>query len=69
LKLSRPGALVIVDNVVRHGEVIDSESGDPNVQGMRRFNDAMVRQRTAASTVVQTVGVKGYDGFAISFVS
>jgi predicted O-methyltransferase YrrM len=69
LKLSRPGALVIVDNVVRHGEVIDAASGDPNVQGMRRFNDAMVRQETAASTVIQTVGVKGHDGLAISVVS
>jgi len=69
VKLSRPGSLIVVDNVVRHGEVIDPASSDANVQGMRRFNDVMARGSGFVSTVIQTVGVKGHDGLAIALVT
>ncbi len=66
--LSRPGSVIIVDNVVRHGEVIDASSQDPNVQGMRRFNDVLRAEKRVSATVIQTVGVKGHDGFALALV-
>ncbi|MCP3983415.1 MAG: O-methyltransferase [bacterium] len=67
--LSRPGTLIIVDNVIRGGGVIDTESDDPRVHGVRRMNE-MIRQDTRLSaTAVQTVGSKGWDGFALVRVS
>lgn len=68
LKLSRRGSLIIVDNVVRKGAVIDAASADPSVQGMRRFFDALAAEERVNATVLQTVGSKGYDGFALAFV-
>jgi predicted O-methyltransferase YrrM len=68
LKLSRPGTLIVVDNVVRNGAVIDSDSTDPRVQGVRRFIDSLGAESRASGTVIQTVGIKGYDGFAIVLV-
>jgi len=68
LKLSRPGSLIIADNVVRKGTVIDAASDDPRVQGMRRFFRALAVEKRVSTTVVQTVGSKGYDGFALAFV-
>lgn len=68
LKLSRPGSLIIVDNVVRKGQVIDEASRDPNVQGMRRFFDTLAMEKRVNATVLQTVGSKGYDGFALALV-
>jgi predicted O-methyltransferase YrrM len=68
LKLSRPGSLIIVDNVVRDGAVIDGESTDPSVQGVRRFIDQLARESRARGTVIQSVGIKGYDGFAVVLV-
>ncbi|MBA3558687.1 MAG: O-methyltransferase [Gemmatimonadaceae bacterium] len=65
LKLSRPGTLMVVDNVVRNGAVIDVDSSDPSVQGVRRFIEQLGTQSGATGTVIQTVGSKGYDGFAI----
>jgi predicted O-methyltransferase YrrM len=69
LKLSRPGTLIIVDNVVRDGAVIDPDSSDPSVQGVRRFIELLGPESRASGTVIQTVGIKGYDGFAIVLVS
>ena len=69
LKLSRPGALIVVDNVVRSGAVIDADSSDPSVQGVRRFVELLGAQTGASGTVVQTVGIKGYDGLAIVLVN
>jgi predicted O-methyltransferase YrrM len=69
LKLSRPGTLIIVDNVVRDGAVIDPDSSDPSVQGVRRFIELLGAESRASGTVIQTVGIKGYDGFAIVLVS
>ena len=68
LKMSRPGTLIIVDNVVRKGAVIDGESTDPNIQGVQRFVDSLGADSRASGTVIQTVGIKGYDGFAIVLV-
>ena len=69
LKLSRPGALIVVDNVVRDGAVIDAASTDPSVQGVRRFVELLGAERGASGTVLQTVGIKGYDGLAIVLVA
>jgi predicted O-methyltransferase YrrM len=67
LKLTRVGGLIIVDNVVRNGDVIDP-AGDANAQGARRLFEAMAKERRVSATAVQTVGSKGYDGFAIAVV-
>jgi predicted O-methyltransferase YrrM len=68
LKLARPGTLILADNVIRDGEVIDPTSADPNVQGVRRFFEILAADPRISSTAVQTVGSKGYDGFAIARV-
>ena len=68
LKLARPGTLILADNVIRDGEVIDPTSTDPNVQGVRRFFEILAADPRLSSTAVQTVGSKGYDGFAIARV-
>jgi predicted O-methyltransferase YrrM len=65
LALSRPGSVIVVDNVVRDGRVIDSRSDDPDVQGVRRFIEMVGTNETVSGTAIQTVGIKGYDGFAI----
>lgn len=67
LRLARVGSLIVVDNVVRNGGVIDP-AGDENVQGARRLYDAMAKEPRVSATAVQTVGSKGYDGFAIAVV-
>jgi predicted O-methyltransferase YrrM len=64
LKLSRPGTVIIADNVVRKGEIVDANSADANVQGMRRFNALLAAEPRVNATEIQTVGSKGYDGFA-----
>jgi predicted O-methyltransferase YrrM len=63
--LSRPGTVIVVDNVVRDGRVIDSKTDDPDIQGVRRFIEMLGANATVSGTAIQTVGVKGYDGFAI----
>jgi predicted O-methyltransferase YrrM len=68
LRLSRPGALIVVDNVIRDGAVVDARSGDPAVQGTRRLNEAMAQESRVSVTEIQTVGAKGYDGFALALV-
>jgi predicted O-methyltransferase YrrM len=69
LDLSRPGSVIIVDNVVRGGAVLAASSADPNVQGVRRFNELVAAERRVSATAIQTVGSKGYDGFAIALVT
>jgi predicted O-methyltransferase YrrM len=69
LKLTRPGSLIITDNVVRHGQVLDAASEDANVQGIRRFNAALATERRVMATIIQTVGSKGYDGIAVAIVN
>jgi predicted O-methyltransferase YrrM len=68
VRLSRPGSVIIVDNVIRHGEVISAISLDPNVRGVRRMFDAVSRDPRLDATALQTVGSKGYDGLAIMLV-
>jgi hypothetical protein len=65
LRLCRPGALIVADNIVRKGEVIEPASEDPSVRGVRRFMDRLAATTQATATVIQTVGARGYDGFAI----
>ena len=69
LDLSRPGSVIIVDNVVRGGAVLDASSKDPNVQGVRRFNELVAAEPRVSATAIQTVGTKGYDGFAVVLVN
>ena len=70
VKLSRgPGSLIVIDNVVRKGEVIDAASSDANVQGVRRFYQRLAAEKRVSATAIQTVGSKGYDGLAIGMVS
>jgi predicted O-methyltransferase YrrM len=68
LQLSRPGTVIIVDNVIRRGAVVDANSGDSAVQGVRRFNELLAREKRVSATEIQTVGSKGYDGFAFVLV-
>jgi predicted O-methyltransferase YrrM len=66
LKLSRPGSVIIIDNVIRDGAVIDATSTNLAVQGVRRMNEMMAAEKRVSATAIQTVGSKGYDGFAIA---
>lgn len=68
LELSRPGSIIIGDNVVRGGAVIDPESTDANVRGVREFIEMIANNPRLDATAVQTVGEKGWDGFALAFV-
>jgi predicted O-methyltransferase YrrM len=68
LSLSRTGTLIIVDNVIRGGKVIDAANRDPMVQGVRRLNEVVAAERRVSATAIQTVGAKGYDGFILALV-
>jgi predicted O-methyltransferase YrrM len=68
LKLSRPGTVIIADNVVRDGKVIDSDNADPNIQGVRRLTELMASEPRLSATAIPTVGARGYDGFSIAVV-
>jgi predicted O-methyltransferase YrrM len=69
LKLSRPGTLIIVDNVIRDGAVIEPDSADPNIRGVRKLNEMLAAEPRVIATCIQTVGSKGYDGFTLALVS
>ncbi|MCW2947521.1 MAG: O-methyltransferase [Actinoallomurus sp.] len=69
LELSRPGSLIIVDNVVRGGAVAEADSEDPRVRGVRRLNELIAAEPRVSATALQTVGRKGYDGLAIMLVT
>ena len=68
LKFSRPGTLIVADNVVRKGAVIDEHSTDESVQGVRRLVDMISKEKRVSATALQTVGSKGYDGFILARV-
>ena len=68
LRLSRPGTVIVGDNVVRDGALIDPEDPDPRVRGVRRFFDLMAGDLRLEATALQTVGSKGYDGFTLALV-
>lgn len=69
LERSRPGSLIIADNVVRGGELADERSTDPKIVAQRRLHELIAAEPRVSATTVQTVGVKGYDGFAIALVT
>lgn len=68
VRLSHRGTLIVVDNVVRKGELVDPACEDRDVQGMRKFCEALAVESRVSATVLQTVGSKGYDGFALATV-
>lgn len=69
LKLSRPGTLIIADNVVRSGGVADLDDEDPNMLGARRLHAIVAAEPRVTATTIQTVGSKGYDGFMLILVT
>jgi|GEM_PF-1967591 predicted O-methyltransferase YrrM len=69
VKLSRPGTVIVGDNVVRDGRVADEKNNDPDVLGVRSFLELLAADSRLTTTAVQTVGSKGWDGFSISVVS
>ena len=68
LQLSAPGTVIVADNLVRNGAVIDPASDDPSVGGSRRFTELLAAEPRVSATLIQTVGGKGYDGFALGLV-
>ncbi len=68
LKLTWPGSLILADNMVRGGAVIEEDSKDAAVQGVRKFNQLLAGNERLAATAIQTVGAKGYDGFVLARV-
>jgi predicted O-methyltransferase YrrM len=68
LKLSRRGSLIIGDNVIRDGAILDAASKNEDIQGVRRFNERVAKDARVSATEIQTVGSKGYDGFALIVV-
>ena len=69
LRLARVGSLIIIDNVVREGKVTDASSAEPDVKGTRRALEMMAAEPRVSATAIQTVGLKGWDGFAIALVT
>ncbi|MDQ2961562.1 MAG: O-methyltransferase [Pseudomonadota bacterium] len=69
LRLSRPGTLIVVDNVVRAGAVIDADNAAPGIQGMRWMLELLSNEPRLSATAIQTVGSKGHDGFVIAYVN
>ncbi len=71
LELTRPGSVIVTDNVVRGGALVDADNADPGVQGMQRFHELLARGvggHQISATTIQTVGAKGYDGFTLALV-
>lgn len=68
LEHSRPGSLIVCDNVVRDGRLADAESEDPAIQAQRRLHEQFAAEPRVEATTIQTVGGKGYDGFSIARV-
>ena len=68
LRLTRPGSLIVVDNVVRGGKVIKPGTSDRSVKAVRRFNEMLKKEKRVSATTIQTVGAKGYDGFTLALV-
>jgi predicted O-methyltransferase YrrM len=68
LRLSRPGSVILTDNVVRDGELVHPGADDPGAQGMHRFHELLAGEPRVEATTIQTVGIKGYDGFTLARV-
>jgi caffeoyl-CoA O-methyltransferase len=69
LSMSRPGTIIVADNVVRNGKVLEENSSDPAVLGVQRFNKALSKNKAVTATILQMVGLKEYDGMAIAVVN
>ncbi|MGH2807664.1 MAG: O-methyltransferase [Actinomycetota bacterium] len=69
LRLTKPGSVIVIDNVIRDGEVIDPDSSDDAVRAVRKLNELLAAEERISATELQTVGSKGYDGFAIAVVN
>ena len=69
LRLARPGTLIVADNVIRGGALLDADSDDPSVRGVQEFFEAVAGEPRLLATAIQTVGSKGYDGFALALVT
>jgi predicted O-methyltransferase YrrM len=69
LELTRPGGLIIADNVIRDGAIVDAQSEDSAVLGSRRLHDLLAAEPRVSATTIQTVGTKGYDGFTLALVA
>lgn len=69
LRLSRQGTLIVADNVIREGKVLDEKSSDEMVQGVQRFNSMLAKNTAVTATIIQTVGLKDHDGMAIAVVN
>ena len=68
VKLARPGSVILLDNVIREGQILEAESDDPRVRALRETLEAIVRHSRVDTAVVQTVGAKHWDGFALAVV-
>ncbi len=69
VKLSHKGAIIVVDNVVRDGRIADAANADPGVAGTRAMFERISKDRRVSATAIQTVGIKGYDGFLVAVVN
>lgn len=69
LRLSRPGTLIVADNVVREGQVLDPACPDERVAGVQRFNDMLAAEKAVTATIIQTVGTKEWEGMALAVVN
>ena len=69
MQLTHPGSVIIVDNVVRHGDIVNESSTDAATLGTRRLHEKMAAEPRVSVTAVQTVGLKGHDGFSLALVT
>ncbi|MEX2108621.1 MAG: O-methyltransferase [Solirubrobacterales bacterium] len=68
LEHSRPGSLIVADNVIRDGALVDLDDSDPAIEAQRRFHEMLAAEPRVSATTIQTVGSKGYDGFTLTLV-
>ncbi len=69
IRLGRPGTIIVADNVIRNGKVLDADSTDEKVQGVRRLNAWLAGCKQVTATILQTVGVKEYDGMVVAVIN
>jgi predicted O-methyltransferase YrrM len=69
LELTRPGAWIVADNVIRFGALVDPDDQTPDVLGNRRLHEMLANEPRVSATTIQTVGAKGYDGFTLALVN
>jgi len=69
LRLARSGSMIVIDNVIREGQIIDASSKDPNIRGVRQLHQLLSNEPRVSATSIQTVGAKGYDGLTFALVN